>query len=97
VILCPDKDIADPLYAAYCDHNSPEGRSSWGPVLILLAAVNDITAAGYESVKGHASADMMTGENSFKLDPAGPHEYVKKTKADAWYTDRLIEALGYSS
>ncbi len=85
----------DPVARALRDHGSPNGRSSWDPMLVLLACVGDEEAAGYKVVKGRAFVDAVTGANSFIPDPQGPHGYVVKTKPDAYYQaaiDRIVES-----
>ena len=75
----------DPLYQALCDHGSPHGRSSWDPMLMLLALTGDEAAAGYAAVRGKANVDGETGENDFTPLADGPHRYVKKLYPDDYY------------
>ena len=87
----PDPD--DPLRMAFLAHGSRNGRSSWDPMLVLLALTGDIGKAGYTLRRGYASADPETGENRFRYDENGPHGYVVKTMPDGWYADTLAEWL----
>lgn len=79
----------DLLAQALIDHGSPEGRSSWDPMLTLLACIGDPDAAGYDVVVGTAAVDEATGVNSFKVDPAGKHQYVVKRHPDSWYAETI--------
>lgn len=79
----------DPLHRVLEDHRSPNGRSSWDPMLTLLALTGDPAEAGYTTVRGTASVDPETGENTFLPDPAGRHEYVIKSHEDEWYRDAI--------
>lgn len=82
-------DDTDPLRMAFIAHGSTNGRSSWDPMLVLLALENDMDKAGYEVRRGYASVDAETGENRFRYDENGPHCYVVKTHPDAWYEEKL--------
>ena len=82
-------DDTDPLRMAFIAHGSTNGRSSWDPMLVLLALENDFAKAGYEVRRGYASVDAETGENRFRYDEKGPHCYVVKTRPDDWYEEKL--------
>ncbi len=87
----------DPLYLALCDHGSSNGRSSWDPMLCLLALIGDEEKAGYSVVHGKGSVDAKTGENYFVSDPNGLHSYVVREKEDSYYADainKLIKTSG---
>lgn len=86
-------DPSDPLRMAFLAHGSRNGRSSWDPMLVLLALTGDIGKAGYAIRRGYASADPETGENRFRYADDGPHGYVVKTMPDPWYADALAEWL----
>ena len=79
----------DPLYQALCDHTSVNGRSSWDPMLTLMAIIGDENEAGYDVVKGHARVDAETGANYFSIDENGPHQYVIKKYEDAYYAQSI--------
>ena len=83
----------DPLVQAFRDHGSPNGRSSWDPMTILLALADDPARAGYSLRRGHVSADPVTGENRTIPDPDGPHAYVVREKPVAWYEAELARWL----
>ena len=86
-------DPSDPLRMAFLAHGSRNGRSSWDPMLVLLALTGDIRKAGYAIRRGYASADPETGENRFRYADDGPHGYVVKTMPDPWYAAVLAEWL----
>ncbi len=85
-------DENDPMRRAFLDIGYVNGRSSWDPMLCLLACIGDETAAGYRTVRGRAFVNGETGENRFVRDPAGPQAYVIKQMPDEWYA-REIDAL----
>ncbi len=80
---------SDPLKQALNDHGSANGRNSWDPMLILLAAIGEPEKAGYDCIYGKASVDPENGANYFKKDAAGNHCYVVKTKPDEWYAEEI--------
>lgn len=82
-------DPDDPLHRVLTDHGSAGGRSSWDPMLALLAVIGDETAAGYDTVTGFARVDPADGANFFTPDPAGPHKYVIKNRENAFYADAI--------
>ena len=82
----------DVLYKVLCDHGSSDGRSSWDPMLVLIALIGDETAAGYDCVCGTASVDCDTGANHFLPDKNGPHKYVIKSKENEYYK-KLINQM----
>ena len=79
----------DLLHDVLLWHGSGAGRSSWDPMLVLLALVGDHQAAGYSTVRGRAKVDPETGDNSFLESENGPHVYVVKTEDDAFYCDAI--------
>ncbi len=82
----------DHLRAVMCDHGSKNGRSSWDPMLVLLALIGDEKAAGYDTVIGTASVDADTGANRFAEDARGLHRYVIKNRENEFYRD-MIDGL----
>lgn len=86
----PESDV---LKQAMIDHGSGGGRSSWDPMLILLALAGSPEAAGYGSVRGRASADPQTGANFFEKQPEGPHRFVVKRHPDEFYAEQVNGAL----
>lgn len=88
-ILAGAASSSDPLLRALVAYGAPQGRSSWDPMLIHLAALGP-TAAGYTTVQG-TNAVAGNGANTFTAG-AGTHRYVVKVQADQWYTDQ-IDAL----
>lgn len=83
----------DPVVRALRDHGSPNGRSSWDPMLVLLACIGDEEKAGYRVVKGTVSVDAETGANAFHPHPQGRHGYVIKTMPDRYYQTIIDEIL----
>ncbi len=83
----------DHLAKALSDHGSPNGRSSWDPMLVLLALVGDAEKAGYSTVSGNARVDAQTGQNYFIPAANGPHSYVVKQKENAFYADMIDARL----
>ena len=79
----------DILYHALCDHGSENGRSSWDPMLCLMAMIGDEEKAGYDLVRGTASVEESTGENRFAAAKDGLHGYVIKKFADEWYQKEI--------
>ena len=89
VITGGELDKEDYLYKALCDHGSANGRSSWDPMLVLMALTGDEAEAGYTCVTGTARLDAETGANYFKRHANGTHKYVVK-KFDNGYYERAI-------
>ncbi len=83
----------DLLAQALADHGSPGGRSSWDPMLTLLACIGDPARAGYDVVAGTADVDAVTGINSFAASPRGKHSYVRKLHPDNWYATAIDSIL----
>lgn len=89
VITGGNLDKNDPLYLALCDHGSSNGRSSWDPMLCLLALIGNEEKAGYSTISGKASVDAKTGDNCFSINNEGLHKYVVKEKEDIYYADAI--------
>ena len=85
----PDGDM---LKAGFIAHGSVNGRSSWDPMLVLLAIINDEERAGYDIVCGTASAEAETGANYFTVGD-GKHKYVVKKFDDSYYADMIDELI----
>lgn len=79
----------DPLYKVLCDHGSFNGRSSWDPMLVLLALIGDEEKAGYSLIKGTASVDPSDGSNYFEKNEKGLHGYVIKKFENQYYEDLI--------
>lgn len=79
----------DHLWLAMADHGSPGGRSSWDPMLVLMALVGDEEAAGYDTVTGFATVDGVTGANHFRESPEGLHRYVVRKFENDYYSHRI--------
>ncbi len=65
------------------------GRSSWDPMLCLLACISDEKEAGYDVVRGKVSVDSMTGDNYFIKSDNGKHCYVVKKFPDKFYSESI--------
>jgi hypothetical protein len=85
----PDGDV---LRNLMIDHGSINGRSSWDPMTVIMALMGDEAEAGYDTVKGIATVDPITGENSFSKDPMGRHQYVIRKHPPRYYEEQ-IDAL----
>lgn len=83
----------DALYKVLCDHGSVNGRSSWDPMLILMAIIGNESEAGYEVVKGQARLNKETGENYFINDENGSHKYVIKKFENSFYEKAINEII----
>lgn len=92
VITANKLDEDDLLKIAFNTHGSSNGRSSWDPMLVLLAIINDEEKAGYDTVHGKATADPETGTNNFTVGE-GNHAYVVKKFPDSFYEDQINELL----
>ena len=82
----------DFLNAALSDNMCPHGRSSWDPMLVLLAMINDIDNAGYCIKRGTASLDL-NGVNHFEFSEDGMHGFVVRKHSPEWYNERINEIL----
>ena len=83
----------DLLKQVMTDHGSVNGRSSWDPMLVLLAIIGDPEQAGYRCVYGKAEVNALDGSNYFVEDPKGKHRYVVKLRDDAYYAAAIDERL----
>ena len=83
----------DVLYRVLCDHGSENGRMSWDPMLVLMALIGDEERAGYDTVRGTASVDPQSGENSFLSCADGMHKYVIKKMPDGYYKNQINELI----
>lgn len=83
----------DPLRDVLRDYGAEKGRSSWDPLLVLLACVGDAAAMGFDLVRGVAEVDPASGCSRFTANPEGKHSYVTKAQSDEWYTARLDSIL----
>jgi len=84
----------DILHKVMCDHGSENGRSSWDPMLVLLALVGDEEKAGYYVTKGKAYVDAETGENRFEKNEQGKHCYVSKKMDNDYYKNWINRLIG---
>ena len=83
----------DHLWQAMADHGYANGRSSWDPMLIMLAMIGDEEKAGYNTVKGFARTDKSTGLNNFTPDLNGNHTFVIKKFDDSYYANQIDEII----
>jgi purine nucleosidase len=83
----------DVLKHVLTDYGHPNGRSSWDPMLVLLACINDEEKAGYSVKRGRASLDIDTGFNHFDFDEKGRHCFVVKKYDDSYYADIIDEII----
>jgi purine nucleosidase len=82
----------DPLAQAMVDHGSSAGRSSWDPMLTLVACLGDPALLSLSTVSGTNSVNAATGKNIFTAG-AGNHRYMVKTQPDHWYKFELNRLL----
>lgn len=93
-LITGDKlENGDTLKDVLVDHGSGNGRESWDPMLVTLAMIGNPEKAGYKTVKGFATVDGKTGQNYFKEDEKGLHEYVIKEMPNNYYTDMINEII----
>ncbi len=93
VITGDELEKDDYLYHAMVDHTSVNGRSSWYPMLLLMALIGDEEKAGYKTVCGTATVDAGTGANHFTAHKNGLHRYVIKAKENDFYKKQINELL----
>lgn len=83
----------DLLKQVMIDHGSVNGRSSWDPMLALLAVTGDPETAGYRCVYGSAEVDPKDGSNHFTSSVEGKHRYVIKLYDDEFYASAIDKRL----
>ncbi|MBQ4638087.1 MAG: nucleoside hydrolase [Clostridia bacterium] len=93
VLTAADLEKDDVLSKVISFYNSPNGRMSWDPMVVLMAFDGDEAKAGYNVKTGTASLNSETGENTFTEDPNGLHRYVIKARPDEYYRDRINELI----
>ncbi len=86
-------DKTDMVYRAMDDIGFGKGRSSWDPMLCLMACIHDEEKAGYTTIRGTASVCPETGENRFEKTDAGLHCYVVKKFPDEYYSNAIDEII----
>ncbi|MCL2301123.1 MAG: hypothetical protein FWC27_13355 [Firmicutes bacterium] len=84
----------DMLARALRDHGSKHGRSSWDPMLALLAITENLEEAGYTAVYGQARIDPKDGKCRWEPGAGGRQRYVVKTRPDSFYRDAINEIIG---
>lgn len=89
VITGDDLNEDDILKKILCDHGSSNGRSSWDPMLVMLALTGDEAAAGYDVVCGKAEVNKLNGENNFYPSNNGKHKYVIKKENNEYYKNQI--------
>lgn len=80
------------IYEIYNAWGVPEGRSSWDPMVALMAVTDDLAAAGYTPVYGIPSVEPENGKNHFTPDPDAMHCYVTKNYPPEYYGE-LIDGI----
>ena len=78
---------------AMADNELADGRSSWDPMLVLLALEGDEERAGYKTVRGKATVDPLSGANFFEEQISGDHCYVIKAQPDEYYSNIINDIL----
>ena len=88
---------SDLIYKILLAHGGTDeatnGRSSWDPMTMLLACVNDDNASGYKYIYGINSVDETTGNNTFTVNPDGKHRFVIKKYPNDWYKYQINNIL----
>lgn len=80
----------DLLYKGMVAHGEgASGRSSWDPMTMLLALIDNPNMSGYTYIRGTNAVDASTGANVFTENEEGNHYYVVKKYADAWYAHQI--------
>ena len=87
-------DKNDILYRVMVNHGFPDGRSSWDPMLVLMAIIGDEEKAGFDTVSGVATVDGITGQNSFKISESGLHKYVVRHFHTDYYEEIIDKLIG---
>ena len=83
----------DLLYSVIADHGSPNGRSSWDPMMVYIACLGDEEKAGFDTVCGKAALEEETGINHFDKLEDGPHKFVVKKYDDNYYKDIINKII----
>ena len=94
VITGGELESDDVLYQALCDHGSQNGRSSWDPMLVLMALIGDESAAEYDVIQGVATVDKENGENRFSTCADGKHKYVVRKQPVTYYSKKINDLIG---
>jgi hypothetical protein len=85
-------DENDLLRQVLADYGTPNGRSSWDPMLVQLAITGDPEEAGYSVVQGTAALDE-NGNNHFTPSPSGSHSYVVRNYPPSHYADVIDDLI----
>jgi len=83
----------DMLALALRDHGSKRGRSSWDPMLALLAITENLEEAGYTAVYGQARIGPKDGKCRWEPDAGGRQRYVVKTREDSFYQKAIEDII----
>lgn len=94
VITGGELNEGDILYQVLCDHGSQDGRSSWDPMLALMALIGDESAAEYDVIQGVATVDKENGENRFSTCADGKHKYVVRKQPVTYYSKKINDLIG---
>ena len=84
----------DLLHGVLEDYKRPNGHCSWDPMTVVLALKGSPEAYGFTSIKGTASVNPKTGDNSFTVDKNAKDEYVVRLCKQSYYSDIINELLG---
>lgn len=93
IITGGELDKNDILHKILADFGKPGGRSSWDPLLVYLACVNNEEKTGFKFVSGKASVEADTGINHFTIDKNGKHRFVIKKFADEVYEKTINDII----
>ncbi len=81
------------IFKAFDAIGHGSGRSSWDPMVTLLAVSGDVEGEGYKEIFGKGSVEIETGKNHFTPDEKGKDCYVVMTKPSDFYADRIDEII----
>lgn len=80
----------DLLYKGMVAHGEgAKGRSSWDPMTMLLALIDNENISGYRYIRGTNVVNPSTGANVFTENDSGHHYYVIKKYNNAWYAHQI--------
>lgn len=82
----------DIMHKAFELSHYPNGRSSWDPMLVMLAIIGDAKKAGYKEIFGTAYVDEE-GYTIMKEHKGGLHSYVVKLHHNSFYEDMINEII----
>lgn len=78
-----------PIKMAYANSGYTAGsRPAWDEMAVMVACEG---YGDYDMVRGLNVINATNGNNTFTVDPAGPHWYLYKRRSDAYYGARISD------